>query len=118
MAYVVSGSSPENQAVLLGENAEIETVFQVGAVKPPVVVPEVCFAIETVRCAVTVVASSTFAVVVVGVTSAFVMHCTAQPVPAEMIGPDAVAVPASASAAQAAAAPDLMRVVMVIVVSS
>ena len=76
------------------------------AVRPPVVVPVACFVMETVRRAGTVVSSSTVAVVEVGVTTAFVMHCTAQPVPAEMIGPpSAEAVPvASASIATAAAA--------------
>ena len=65
----------------------MRSVWVTAAVRPPVVVAALCFVIETVRWAGTVVSSSTVAEVEVGVTSAFSMHWTAQPVPAEMVGP-------------------------------
>ena len=68
---------------------------------------------ETVRWASTVVSSSTFAEVEVRVTSALVMHCAAQPVPAEMIGPpSAEAVPAASMSVAARAVASFSAVAM------
>jgi hypothetical protein len=110
IAYVVSGLRPENDAVRSDAKAERWTVIAVGAARPPGVPPVVGGSTVTLRCARTVVSSSTVADVAVGLTSAFDTHWTAQPSPAvrpgfvgaggggASFGPAAVAVAASDAA--------------------